>query len=239
MAMGFLRGTVILLLRLFFGFYFFVFGRPKVSLALKKAMFLYNKGGFNKFFSPIRVWDAPFEEIESVVPKKGRIVDLGCGEGILTNFLALSSKKRELIGIELDSRRLALADKKIPNVTFRQGNAVRVNIPKCDVIILSHVLHHLPSLADQVRVLENCHKALKRGGKIIIAEVEPKLSFKYLLAWLTDHFLVPVLFEKKIYSPVYFRSREEWVALLKGIGFRVKWKDASQGKPFPHVLFYT
>ena len=41
----------------------------------------------------------PFDIIEKHVPKKGTIVDLGCGFGIFANFLAIQSDDRKVIGI--------------------------------------------------------------------------------------------------------------------------------------------
>jgi len=229
---------MIFLLRTFFNFYFFFFGKPKISCSLKKVLSLYETGGFEEFFSFIRVWDAPFEEIEKVVPKKGVITDLGCGEGILTNFLAFSYSERKLIGIEIDKERIIQADKKIPNTSFRYGDVTKTSIPKSDAIILSHLLHHLSSYKQQEKVLVKCQKSLNKGGCLIIIEVDTRPFLKYIVSLLTDYFLVPWLFDRKIYERAYFRNRKDWTSLFNKYDLIVKIASAHRGKPFSHIIYY-
>ncbi len=190
----------------------------------------------NDRFFYIRFWDAPFLELERIVPRHGKIIDLGCGEGIFANFLAITSRQRQLFGVEIDKNRLKKADRGLANTNFSVGDITRKDIPIADAIVLIHVLHHLNSFKQQEDLILKCRDKLKKGGRLIIAEVEPKWSFKYLLAWLTDHYLVPWIFEKKFYSPIFFRKSFEWLALLQQYGFESKAIPAEIGKPFPHVI---
>ncbi|KKR88172.1 MAG: hypothetical protein UU32_C0001G0008 [Candidatus Woesebacteria bacterium GW2011_GWB1_41_10] len=235
--MNLLREIVILVLRLFFGFYFFVFGRPRIPPTLKKLLTKYQSGGFSEFFSYIRVWDAPFEVVEKVTPKEGLIIDLGCGEGILTNFLGLSSKRRKIIGVEIDKERILLADKKISNVSFSYGDVTKFRLPKSNVIILSHLLHHLSSYKDQEELLKRCVSALTGMGRLVIVEVDTRPPLKYLTSLLTDYFLVPWLFDRKIYERTYFRRRNEWLLLFDKLGLKSRTIIAHKGKPFSHIVF--
>lgn len=206
------------------------------KLLIEKTINYYDLEGWKKWFSKIRFWDAPFVEVEALLPKEGFIVDLGCGEGIFTNFLGLSSPSRKILGVEIDEERLSQANHSLPNVSFKYGDVTKVKLPKSDAIILVHVLHHLTSFTDQEKVLIESCRALKNSGKLIIVEVEPKFSLKYFVTWFTDHFLVPWLFERKLYSPIFFRASEEWIRLLKRLGFACKVIAAEKGKPFTHVI---
>ena len=191
--------------------------------------------GNNKFV-PIRFWDAPFVEVEKLIARKGKIIDVGCGEGIFTNFLALSAKDRTIIGIDIDKDRIKDADKDLPNVAFKSEDVVKAKIPKCDNIILFHLLHHLNSFNDQIRVLNKCFKSLNKGGKLIIVEVDIKPSIKYLVSWFTDCFIVPWLFEKRLYAPVHYRSRHEWTRLIESFGYFCAIRAAEKNKPFTHII---
>lgn len=199
---------------------------------VEKIISLYGDQKFTK----IRFWDAPFIEIERMVSKKGSIVDLGCGEGIFTNYLAICSPKRKILGIEIDKNRLSLANKGLANVTFKQGDAIKVQIPKSENIILFHLLHHLRSFTDQEKVIKNCLKSLNKKGKLIIIEVDVKLTFKYIVSLITDCFIVPWIFEKRFFTPVYYRKASDWRKLIKGLGFKCKIKLAENGKPFTHII---
>lgn len=187
-------------------------------------------------FVKIRFWDAPFIEVEKLIPSSGKILDLGSGEGIFTNFLGISSPRRKVIGIEINQDRLSQAKRGVKNVSFSKGDATKVTLPKCDTVILFHLLHHLTSYKQQDNLLKKIHSSLKKGNKLIIVEAEPQTNFKYLLVWITDHFLVPLIFDKKFYSDVFFRKQNEWKNLLKAQGFFCKIIQADKGKPFSHII---
>lgn len=204
--------------------------------AVQKVISLYKGRGFSSLFARIRFWDAPYLEVEQIVPKNGFIVDLGCGEGIFTNFLGLSSKSRKILGIEIDRKRLRVANRGVSNVSFKWGDATKVRIPPADAIVLFHLLHHLRSFAEQEKVINMCFNQLKRAGKLIVVEAEPKISFKFLVTWLTDHLLVPWLFERKLYSSIFFRRSQDWMRLLEESGFSCNTISAEEGKPFTHII---
>ncbi len=206
---------------------------------IDKTISLYTNVGWKKWFSKIRFWDAPYIEVEKLIPEKGLIYELGCGEGIFSNFMAISSKKRKIIGIELDKARVNEADRGLTNTSFKQGDATKTNIIKADCVVMFHLLHHLLSHKDQEKVIRNSINGLKKGGKLVIVEVNNKPFIKYLISWITDHLLVAWLFEKRLYEPnIFFRPEDEWVKLLKENGLKCKASLASNGKPFSHIILY-
>lgn len=210
-----------------------------MSNEIKQTISLYSDSFWKNIFSYIRFWDAPYVELEQIIPKKGKVIDLGCGEGIFANFLAISSSKRQIYGVELDKNRVKHANKKIKNTKFINGDITKESIPKADAIILIHVLHHLNSLDEQEELLKKCIKKLSKNGSLVIAEIEPNGSLKYFTTWFTDHFLVPWLFEKRFYSEIYFRKAKEWKSLLKKLGYKSQIVLADQGKPFSHVILVS
>lgn len=225
------------LINLFFWLYFKVGGEPKITRALKKTLAFYRKPGFSRLFNKIRVWDAPYEEIESIVPKKGFIVDLGSGDGLLGNFLAISSKKRKVIGIEINKGRVKSSPHVENRTSFKVGNILEDNFPEADAITLTHVLHHLGSYEDQEKLIRKCKDKLKTGGILIIAEIVEKPILKFVFTAITDYVIFPILFENKLFSgKIYFRSLIAWQKLLKNNGFIVSTKLTNRGMPFSHVI---
>jgi len=166
-----------------------------------KTIALYKDSGWKKFFAHIRFWDAPLTELERYIPKSGTIIELGCGDGILSNYLALSSKDRKVIGIDIDKKRIKEANKKLSNTKFVLGDIRKSEIPDADTIVISHVLHHFSSFEEQEKVINHCYKKLKKNGKLIIMEILVKNNLKYLNGWIFDHFLVPIFFEKRAGRP--------------------------------------
>lgn len=189
---------------------------------IDKTIHLYTQKKLKYFFARARFLYAPFLDVEQLIPKKGRIVDLGSAEGILGNFLALSEPKRTVVGIEINRTRLKQANKGLANASFIFGDITKSTIPQADGVILFHVLHHLSTKEDQVLLLKRCKKSLNKNGEIIIVEILIQPTLKYFFTWFTDHFLVAWFFEHSFYIPIIFRKTPAWVSLLRTLGFSCK-----------------
>lgn len=235
--MKFIRTLLIGLVRLFFLVYFYIFGKPKLNKIIDQTIKLYSGGGFVELFAMIRSWDSPFEKINKVTPSNGLIVDLGCGDGILTNYLAIAKTKRRLQGIELNTKRIKEADKGLKNTKFTKGNILTEKIPMADAVILAHVLHHLPSFDSQIKLLKNIRKSLNNGGKLVIVEIDKAPFVKFVFTWLTDVITVPILFDGKLFdTQIHYRPVDKWRNLLESLNFKVKTIEAHTGTPFSSVI---
>ena len=79
--------------------------------AREKTINLYAGNWWEKFLSNFKFWEEPYEVVEKILPKNGTVLDLGCGEGLLSNYLAIASDKRKITGIEIAPERLERAKK--------------------------------------------------------------------------------------------------------------------------------
>ena len=77
--------------------------------------------------------------------QRGGIIDLGSGDGLMANYLGISSKRRKVFGIELNKSRLIESDKGVKNVKFKVGDILKSKIYKVDVILLIHVFIIYPA----------------------------------------------------------------------------------------------
>ncbi len=207
-----------------------------MTKAKKETISLYKNSGWKSMFAHIRFWEAPLEEIEKLIPKKAIVTELGSGDGILTNFIALSSPSRDVLGVDVDEKRLKEADKKIQNVKFLKKDIRTSSIRKSDTIIISHVLHHLSNYNEQELVLKKSLESLNSNGTLIILEIYVSFSLKYLFGWVLDHFLVPIFFESRIYSPIYYRRKEEWGSLIANLGAKSQIIESVKNKPIANIL---
>lgn len=224
-------------LGIFFGIFFRLHKDVGLPPRFEEVLKLYEKKGFRGTFAKIRVWDAPLEDMEKLVAKKGVVVDLGCGDGLIANYLALSEPKRTVIGVELNSLRVKQAQKDLRNTTIFQGDILKANFPQADTILLVHVLHHLRSFGQQVQLINKCRSKLKRGGNLVIVEIKERPFFKFLLTWLIDVTVFPMLFENKLFDfQIFYRREKEWKKFLKDAGFLVETQVANKGKPFSHLI---
>lgn len=205
---------------------------------VNKAINLYSKSGWKSIFAKLRFWYAPYIEVEELIPVSGTVVDLGCGEGIFSNYIGLVSKQRKVIGIEIGKNRIKIADHGIPNVSFMNADITKIDLPQSDAIICFQLLHHLKSYEIQGELIEKCIKYLNKGGKIIIDEIRVDYTPRYWLTWIADHFLVPLFFEKRLYSPILFRTVFAWKKLLekKGLNCNIIIPNETN-RPFTNVIF--
>jgi carbamoyltransferase len=104
------------------------------------------------------------------LPYNGRILEVGCGTGQLTNFLGISC--REVVGVDLCLNSLRLAEHfrsehELERVRFAQMNLFRPCFTpgQFDVILCNGVLHHT---ADPYGGFKGLVPLLKPGGHIII-----------------------------------------------------------------------
>ena len=93
---------------------------------------------------PFRTFSKPF--ILSNIRETSVVLDLGCAQGEITNFIAEKAKK--VVGIDYDKKLIEIAQKKWqrPNLAFYNREALEFlnNSPdKFDTLILSHILEHL------------------------------------------------------------------------------------------------
>lgn len=166
----------------------------------------------------------PIRRIERVVPKEGRILDLGCGKGIFTSYLAITSHKRDVLGVDLCSRKTKEAEEtfgSISNLRFviEDASSILANEENLSAIIISDFLHHL-DFSSQEGLLKLAYHSLSYKGVLVVKEIDKSNSFRYFMSNLADHLLY---FKDKI----CFRPRDKWVNLLEGIGFQVESRPAN------------
>ena len=135
----------------------------------------------DKTYTKLRYRLCPFEKIENKIPKKARVLDIGCGYGLLTNLIAINSEKREVSGIDLSNKRISIAKKSVGNrnnINFELKNCSEINLKNYDVVIMSDFLHHI-NYEKQEKLIKDIYKDLNKGGLLIIQDVDKKTSIKY------------------------------------------------------------
>lgn len=197
----------------------------------QKIKKLYAGLGWVSLFTNIRFWTGSFRQIERVVPKRGKIIDLGCGYGIFANFMALSSTKRRVLGIDMDKEKISFADRGLSNVTFRVGDATKMGIRNLTAIILMDVLHHLESYKAQEQLIQKSTRLLAPRGKLIISDVDSGPMWKLILARIADFLLYPN-------QSVHYGYRKKLLPILEQyFGKRNIKVSTLTHNPFPHILY--
>ena len=168
----------------------------------------------------------PLEKIDKILPKEGKIYDLGCGEGVISKYLA-QNKKRKVIGIDSDIRRLP--KHKTKYLSFKNADIRNVSFKGTAGVVISDVLHHL-NLKDQKTLLSKVARELKKGGVLVIKEIDKSEFVRSRLSRLWDFILYPK-------DKINYWHYKELKKFLRKIGFKVKFSRPCRLFPGSTTLF--
>jgi 2-polyprenyl-3-methyl-5-hydroxy-6-metoxy-1,4-benzoquinol methylase len=125
---------------------------------------------------------------EGLMPKVGKIVDVGCGYGFLAYMLMFKSKHRLILGIDFDDEKIEVATNcvsKTDNLSFAVGDVTNYEMPVADGFIISDVLHYLKE-EQQIQVIENCVSKLNKGGVLLIRDADKDITSRQKGTWYTE-----------------------------------------------------
>ena len=110
-------------------------------------------------------------------------LDVGCGSGDMTFDMArIAGATGRAVGTDIDQAKIALArqqarDEGLDNVEFRLADSSKAEEPaEFDLVHARFVLSHL---ANPLQVLIRMRRALRPGGKIVVADVDLRGYFCY------------------------------------------------------------
>jgi SAM-dependent methyltransferase len=178
-------------------------------------------------------WDQtrqrPWPEFDYFLPKLkpgDRLLDIGCGNGRLRQFLSPSIiKPGDYFGLDLSDKLLNIARKKNKRDHFFRHDFSQkwpFGADQFDWGIALASFHHLLTKKDQVRFWEETYRVLKPGGKVFITTwVLPKKYFwPNILEGRWKNWCIPFGTEK---HPRWYRKvgHKELKRQLKKAGFQV------------------
>jgi ubiquinone/menaquinone biosynthesis C-methylase UbiE len=126
-------------------------------------------------------------EIVKLVHDPKRILDLGCGTGILTEHLAMNNPDCEIVGVDITPDYLAAYNERLkrkPWIHARPilGNAETVTVEgEFDVVASSYLAKYV----DPDLLVRNLTPHLRRGGTFIAHDFILPTNLLYLASWLT------------------------------------------------------
>lgn len=184
------------------------------------------------------------------IPRAGRLVDVGCGRGILLALLATAreldatcppppawrvpSEHLELVGLELRPKLAEVARAALGEAArIESGDAARLPLPAADAIVLLDVLHYLPK-KDQEDLLHRIAASLEPGGVVLVREADAGGGWRFqltraaerLCAWARGHWR----------QRFCYRTAREWTELLRRHGLEVVERPMSAGTPYANRL---
>lgn len=218
--------------------------KPPRTPAAKRVMGLWagaDRAG--RLHTTARWWSAPFTELELEVPLAGDILEIGCGHGVFTTYLAITSTARKVVGVDIDADKIAQAAEVIAGLEPGEAHLRFETVPSGTVpridggwrsIVFADVLYLLGR--DRRRaLLAECVDALAPGGLLVIKEVDTRPFVKARLAQVQELIATKVLRITDGHT-LEFASSEELVALLVDLGLSTMSKRIDRGYLHPHCV---
>ena len=137
---------------------------------------------------------------------KGNILEIGCGVGKTTHFLAEKYDKIKITAVDYDKEQIKVANKnkKYKNIKFELGDATSLNFKKnsFDCVIETNVFHHIK---DYQKAIREVRRVLKNNGVFYLIDVS-----KYFLGPIATFFLESAF------------TRQDFINNLENNGFKIE-----------------
>jgi ubiquinone/menaquinone biosynthesis C-methylase UbiE len=106
------------------------------------------------------------ESLLERLPEGSRVLDLGCGNGMVTRVLA---ERHDVGGVDISRTQLERARRKAPRASFLLADATRLALPPAsfDGVVSTFVFGHVPR-AEQGPLLGRVHRWLRPGGWLLV-----------------------------------------------------------------------
>lgn len=172
---------------------------------------------------------------------RARVLEVGCGHGLLSLYMGLKSRHREVLGVDIDAGKIALAKQAAARIDPGEAS-VRFDLVEpggfadgaFDAIVVADVLYLLPSEA-RGSLLAQCADHLVPGGVIVVKEAGHLPRWKGALTVAQELLATRVLKITKG-DQVEFVPPAELAAVLELRGMHVVKRRVDHGYLHPHFL---
>lgn len=216
--------------------------RRPTSSAARRAIALYGDAPRgDRFHVRMRWWTCPFAAVEAQVPAAGRVLEVGCGHGLLSLYLALVGPGRSVTGVDIDIHKIALAADAAAHLHPGEADvAFAVVAPDgfapgtYDAIVIADVLYLLAADARQA-LLARCVEHLAPGGVLLVKETDRRPRWKGTIT-VAQEWLATRVLRITEGDEVTFAAPSVFVDQLRAAGLAVSLERIDRGYLHPHVL---
>lgn len=185
-----------------------------------------------KFVEQFVYWkmkmDPVFASLDSVVPRQGFVLDLGCGYGMATHWLSCFTDGRSFLGVDYDEDKIRVAQRTAPEhprIKFESGDILNSDYPACEVVLLLDVLHYWTPEKQQL-ILNKARQALRPDGRLILRDGARSETAEHQRIHRWEKFATRTGMNRTK-EGLHFQTQAELEAMLQRAGF-ARW-DVKSG----------
>lgn len=191
---------------------------------------------------------------QGVLPDAARVLDLGCGRGLLAAWLlaaeqmaaqgewpvtltpppsGLSFRGVELMVAEAECGNRALQPLHGERVQLSGGDMRCFDTDEVDVVAMLDVLHYIP-IAEQDQLLDRIRAILGQGGLFVTRVGDAEGGLRFRLSQVVDHCIS--FAQGHRLARMWCRPLDDWLTALQSRGFVVRAQPMSTGTPFANIM---
>jgi SAM-dependent methyltransferase len=189
---------------------------------------------------------------EGLLGESERILDLGCGQGLLAAWLVAARSRSDerpqnwpsewraaprptsIRGIEVRRRDIQRARHALgQKAEFELGDITEAEFGTVDAIVILDVLHYI-DYESQLCVLRRAQGALAPGGVLLLRVSDAGSGIRFTIGKYIDQTVM--LMHHGRAPRVYCRALREWQEVLAAAGFHCVAMPMSSGTPFANIM---
>lgn len=166
---------------------------------------------------------------DRILPKKGTIVDLGCGFGYMAYMLHYLSSERRLIGVDYDEEKIGMANhnfSKTEALNFVHGSIVNFKYEMADAFVINDVLHYL-TYEEQELVITRCVEHLNTNGVLVIKDGDCEDTKGTQMTRLSEFFSTNFGFNQMAHGQMFFTSESRLRATAEKLNLSIELVEKS------------
>lgn len=185
---------------------------------------------------------APMASVEASLPAAGAILEIGCGHGLFSIFCALESHSRQIVGVDIDERKIDEA-RAAAHRAGLTNDRVRFEVvdqawtpsgaDQWDAVVIIDVLYLLGT-ERALRLLDDAAASITPSGRLLVKEVDTTRWRRMALLTVEEWFMTGVGATRG--DAVQMLPTERIERGLRDAGMDTTRRDLSKGFHVPHCL---